>query len=188
MAEPLVAEFDTPERLIVAATTVRALGFADLDTFTPFPIAELDEALAIRRTRLPWLVLAGGFTGCFLALLIQWWTNAIDFPIDVGGRPLNSLPSDILIVFETTVLAASSTAFLAVLLGSKLPRLHHPNFDIHGIERTTVDSFALVIRSFVPAGAHDASETHGTIQTLRAELARLGAVRIVGPGEQGASR
>src|SRR5690349_14543870 len=101
MAEIVVAEFDSPERLVVAARHLRTLGYPRIDAFTPFPIPELDEVLAVPRTKLPYLVLAAGVSGAVIAFVIQWWTNAIDFPINVGGRPASSIPTDILIVFET---------------------------------------------------------------------------------------
>jgi hypothetical protein len=166
MAELLVAEFDSPEGVVAAAGRARELGHRRIDTYTPFPIPALDEALALRRTRLPYLVLVGGLSGAGIAFLIQWWTNAIDFPINVGGRPPNSLPTDILIIFETTVLLASFTAFAAALLGSRLPRLHHPVFDLPGFERTTLDRFWITI-----GDAHDRG-------LLGEELTRLGAVAV----------
>ena len=146
MAKVIVAEFDKAEHVVAAAERVRALGFRQVEAFSPFPIPELDEALAIRRTRLPLLVLLAGASGAGIALAVQWWTNAIDFPIDVGGRPTNSLPTHVLIVFETTVLFASITAFVGALVASGLPRLHDPVFDLPGFERTTLDRFWITIR------------------------------------------
>lgn len=145
MSEVLIAALESPEGVVEAARRVRALGYDRVEAYTPFPIPELDDALAIRRTRLPYLVFAGGLFGATAALLIQWWTNAFDYPIDVGGRPAFSIPADIPIVFETTVLLASFTAFAGVLLGARLPRLHDPVFDLPGFERTSVDRFWIVI-------------------------------------------
>lgn len=177
MAETVVAEFDSPERVVAAARRVRALGYSRIDAFTPFPIPALDEVLAIRRTRLPYLVLVGGLSGAVIAFVIQWWTNAIDFPINVGGRPPNSLPTDVLIVFETTVLLASFTAFAAALLGSRLPRLHHPVFDLPGFERTTLDRFWITIGD---AYANTGDVLDEELALLDEELARLGPVAIHG--------
>lgn len=170
MAEILVAEFDSPERLVAAANRVRALGYTRVDSFTPFPVAALDEALEIPRTKLRYLVLIAGICGGALAFLLQWWMNGIDYPINVGGRPPNSIPTHILIVFETTVLFAAITAFATALIGSGLPRLHHPVFDLPGFERTTLDRFWLTIG--------DAYIPRTQVRPLHDELARLGAVAV----------
>ena len=173
MREVVVAELDSPERIVQAARSVRALGYRRVEAFVPFPIPELDAVLGVRRTRLPYLVLLAGFAGATLALLIQWWTNAIDYPINVGGRPLSSLPTDMLIVFETTVLLSAGTAFATVLFGSRLPRLHDPIFDLPGFERTSLDRFWIVI-----GDAYDMDNTvlDEALGLLDGELARLGAV------------
>jgi hypothetical protein len=168
MREVLVAELDSPEGVVAAARRVRALGYSRVEAYTPFPIPELDDALAIRRTRIPILVLLAGFTGAGLALLIQWWTNAFDYPLEVGARPPFSLPADVPIVFETTVLLASITAFAAVLLAARLPRLHDPLFDLPGFERTRIDRFWIVIADafFMTSDIAEAEDEH------RAEVLR----------------
>ena len=99
----------------------------------------------MRRSRLPIAVFIGALTGCALAYWILWFTNARDYPLDVGGRPLNSIPADIPIMFETTVLFGSMTAFLAVLLLSRMPRLFHPIMTVEGHESITLDRFWLGI-------------------------------------------
>ena len=145
MTDLLIAELDSPETAIATARRVRELGYGRLEAYVPFPISELDDALAIRRTRTPYIVLLAGIAGAAIALLIQWWTNAWDYPLDVGGRPRFSIPTDIPIVFETTVLFAASAAFACVLLGARLPRLHDPVFDLPGFERTSIDRFWIVV-------------------------------------------
>lgn len=145
MREVLVAELDSPDALVRAAWCVRDHGFTRVEAYTPFPIPELDDALGIRRTRSPVVILAAGFAGAALSLFGLWWTNAYDYPINVGGRPLFSVPTDMPIVFELTVLAAALTAFAAVLLPARLPRLHDPLFDLPELGRTSIDRFSLVI-------------------------------------------
>ena len=177
MPDVLVAEVDSPERAIVAALRARELGYARLEAYTPFPIAELDSALGIRRPRLQLVVLGAGITGAALALLIQWWTNAVDYPLDVGGRPLFSIPTDIPIVFETTVLFAALAAFVSVFLAGRLPRLHDPVFDLPGFERTSVDRFWIVVGDAF-SGADDTREEE--VAELTRELERVGATVIRG--------
>ncbi len=171
MTAPLVAELDSPEALVAAASRARELGYAELDAYTPFSIPELDGVLPIRRTRVPAVALLAGLGGLVGSYLILWWTNAVNYPLDVGGRPLNSIPTHIPIMFETTILCAAFGTFAAVLLASRLPRLYDPIFDIDGFERTSVDRFWLVVRDVAPATSADTDE-------LRGELARLGALSI----------
>ncbi|MDF2693043.1 MAG: ABC-type Fe3+ transport system protein [Labilithrix sp.] len=177
MRDVIVAEVDSPERAILAARRVRELGYARIEAYTPFPVPELDEALAIRRTRLPFLVLLAGMAGAGVALFLQWWMNGIDYPIDVGGRPRASIPTAIPIVFETTVLFAAGAAFALVLLGAKLPRLHHPVFDLPGFERTSIDRFWIVVGDAFSA---DDDVLDEELAMLKDELHRIGAVVMRG--------
>ncbi len=174
---PVVAEFDTPEAVVEAAARLRALGYAKLEAYTPFPIPALERALAVRRTRLPLLVFIAGAIGASLSYLILWFTNAHDYRLNVGGRPFNSIPADIPIMFETTVLFAAGAAFFSALLLSGLPRLHHDVFALEGFERTTLDRFWITIGD---VHALRADEAEAELATLRSELARLGAVEVRG--------
>lgn len=156
--------FATPEELLAAAHAVRGLGYAEVETYAPYDVPELDEKLAIRRTRIPIAVFLAAALGCLVAFGILWGTNAYDYAIDVGGRPLDSLPADIPIVFETTVLFGSLTAFVLVFLRSGMPRLHHPIMEVDGIESASVDRFWIG----VAGGANDA--------VLRTRMTALGAL------------
>lgn len=141
----VAAEFDSPERAIAAAKRLVALGVGAIEAYTPFPVEELEAVLARPRPRIPMFVFLAGLSGLAGAVGLQHWLNAIDYPVLVGGRPLASFPTYVVIGFEATVLSASLVAFLAVLLGVKLPRLHDPIFDLPGFERATVDRFWLTI-------------------------------------------
>jgi hypothetical protein len=146
IARAILAEFATPEALLEAARTLRSAGFTDLETFTPCLVEGLDEALALPRPRvIPALVLVAGLTGLVVAVLIQQWTGATDFPLDVGGRPLSSWPAYVPIAFETTVLFAALAAFGAPLLLSQMPRLWHPVFEVEGFESATIDGYWLAV-------------------------------------------
>jgi hypothetical protein len=186
MGDIIVAELDTPEAVVEAARRVRALGYTGVEAYTPFPIPELDDALAIPRTRLPYFVLAAGIFGAAIALLIQWWTNAIDYPIDVGGRPRFSIPTAVPIVFETTVLVAGIAAFCAVLVRARLPRLHDPLFDLPGFDRTSIDRFWVIVhdrsdevmteRRLPLLAPADSSQPSDGLESLCAELQEIGAI------------
>lgn len=171
MREGTLFEFASPEELIVAVETLRAMGFARLDTYTPYAIPELDVKLGIARTRIPRAVFLAAALGCAVAFAILWFTNAYDYPLDVGGRPIDSLPADIPILFETTVLFGSLTAFLLVFIRSGLPRLFRPIFEVDGIESASVDRFWL--------GVEQRDALDDAVRTRMVELGAL-AVRTIG--------
>ena len=146
----LLAEFATPHELVRAAARVRAAGYTKWDAHTPFPVHGLDDAMGVRPTRLPYLVLGAGLVGCTSGYLMQWWMNAVDYPLIISGKPFNSIPADIPVMFELTVLFASLTAFLGMLVANALPRFHHPLFKIAAFRRATTDAFFLVIEASDP--------------------------------------
>lgn len=163
----LLAEFPDEKELIGAAREIRTSGFEKLDAFTPFPIHELDEALKVPSTRLPWLVLGAGLSGGAAALALQWWTNAVDYPLIISGKPLFSLPANIPVTFEVIILAAAFTAFFGMLALNGLPKLANPLLRNERFKRVTSDGFFLLV------SAEDARfDPVGTEQTLR----RAGAV------------
>jgi hypothetical protein len=180
VADPVVVEVDSADAVVAAARRLRAMGYTALEAYTPFPIPELDEVLHIPRTKLPWLALAGGASGGAGALFLQWWTNAYDYPLDVGGRPPNSIPTDIPITFELTVLFTALTAFGAALLLSGLPRLHHRVFEIDGFERTTIDRFWIVVGDLRTLGEGVSREE---VQLIGEELASLRPLSVRGARE-----
>ena len=141
----LLAEFDGPQSLKRAAVVMRDAGFSRWDTHSPFPIHGMDRAMGIRPTVLPWLVLGAGITGAAVALLLQWWTNAIDYPFIISGKPLFSLPANIPITFELIVLFSGLTAFGGALGLSRLPQFSHPVFRPERFGRATSDGFFLSI-------------------------------------------
>ncbi len=171
MREGTHFEFTSPEQILAAAGTLRAMGFTRLEAYTPYPLPELEDTLAIRRSRIPRAVFVAATIGCALAFAILWFTNAHDYPLDVGGRPLDSLPADIPIMFETTVLFGSLTAFLLVFLRSGLPRLHRPVFEVEGIESASIDRFWIGIDPSEPVD-----------ETVRARMIELGAVTVRAAG------
>ena len=142
----LLAEFSTHEELLRAAKKAYEAGFRKMDGFAPFPVEGLAEALG-KRTRLPVLVLAGGIIGGVGAYYMEWYANAVSYPINIGGRPIHSWPSFIPITFELTVLAAALTAFFAALALNGLPRPYHSLFNVPEFERASQDRFFLCIEA-----------------------------------------
>lgn len=140
----LMAEFSTPQELLRAAEKAYEQGFRKMDGYAPFPVEGLAEALG-RKTRLPLLVLIGGIIGGLSAYFMEWDANVISYPINIGGRPLNSWPAFIPITFELTVLGAALTAFFFSLGLSGLPRPYHPVFNVPEFDRASQDRFFLCI-------------------------------------------
>jgi hypothetical protein len=145
-----MAEFESPTALVEAAHRAREAGYTRMDGFSPFPIEELTEALGVRPTRLPLLVLIGGLVGCFGGFFMQWYSAVVDYPINVGGRPFNSWPMFMPVTFEMTVLIAGLTTVLAVLGLNGLPQPYHPVFNVPRFALATRDRFFLCIEATDP--------------------------------------
>jgi len=120
----LMAEFDSPTALVNAARAAREKGYRKLDAYSPFPIEELSDALDLHKNRLPLIVLAGGIVGGMAGYLMQYYVTVWSFPINVGGRPLHSWPSYIVITFELTILLAAISAVMGLLALCGLPMLY----------------------------------------------------------------
>ncbi len=146
----LLVEFDKVDELLVAARTVRDAGYTRWDAHTPFVIHGLDAAMGVKKTILPHLVFAGGLTGTVAGILLQWWTNAVDYPFLISGKPMFSLPANIPIAFETTILFAAITALVGMLALNGLPQLHHPLFRNRSFKRATDDRFFITIEAADP--------------------------------------
>src|SRR5262245_47819589 len=143
----LMAEFDNPTALVEAATRARLDGYRDMDAYSPIPIEELNEALGLRRTRLPRLVLLGGILGGIAGFALEAWTQAIAYPMNIGGRPYISWPQFIPVTFETTVMGSAFTAFFAMWALNKLPMPYHPVFNVTAFDRASTDRFFLCIEA-----------------------------------------
>jgi len=146
----LMAEFPDPSALVAAARRTREAGYRRMDAYSPFPIEELSEALGHHHDRLPLLVLIGGVVGGTAGFLFQYWASAIDYPINVGGRPLLSWPSFIPVTFEMTILVAAFVAVLGMLGLNGLPMPYHPVFNVERFVNASRNRFFLCIESRDP--------------------------------------
>lgn len=144
------AEFDSVDPLLAACRRVRDAGYTKTDAYTPFPVHGIDKALDIKPTVLPWIALVGGLTGTTIALTMQIWMNAIDYPYIISGKPFISMPAFIPVSFELTVLLASFGAFFGMLALNKLPRYSNPVFTDPRFDRATDDKFFLYIEATDP--------------------------------------
>jgi len=140
------AEFDDPTALVNAARAVRQAGYKRFEAYSPYPVRELDEIIPGWNPIAP-LVLFGGIAGAVTAWIMQSWIAIVDFPINVGGRPLYSWPSFVPITFELTVLVASLAAFFGTWGVAGLPLPHHPVFNLKEFARASNDRFFLCIEA-----------------------------------------
>lgn len=160
----LLAEFASVDDLLKAIRQVRAAGYSCLDAFAPYPLKEAAEALGFRRTVVPLVMLLGGLIGCSGAFLMQYWTAVYDYPINVGGRPLDSWPSFIPITFELTVLTSALVGFFGLLALCGLPMLYHPVFNVPAFARASRDRFFLCVDATDPQ--YDPEGTRRLLETL----------------------
>lgn len=163
----LMAEFRSPETLLAAARRASGEGFKRMDAYTPFPVEGLAEAIGFHSTRVPLIVLIGGIVGCFGGFFLQYWVAVIDYPLNVGGRPLNSWPSFIPVTFEMTILVAALSAFLGVLALNGLPMPYHPVFNVEQFELASRNRFFLCIEAADPL--FDRERTAKFLESLKPE-------------------
>jgi hypothetical protein len=143
----LIAEFGAPDDLVAAARQAREAGYRRMDAYTPFPVEELNDALGLGRTWVPFLVLIGGMLGAALGYGMQYYIAVIDYPLNIGGRPLHSWPAFIPVTFEMTVLVAGLFAVLGMLALNGLPMPYHPVFNVPGFTLASHDRFFLCIEA-----------------------------------------
>ncbi len=153
-----LAEYETPGEILHAAEQVRDAGFTKWDCFTPFPVHGLDNAMGIRKTILPWIVLCMGLTGLTIAITLQWYVNSpytqsaslyvlSGYPLTISGKPYWSLPANVPVMFELTVLFSALTTFYGLWTLIRLPRFHHPVFSVARFRRVTDDRFFLLVEA-----------------------------------------
>lgn len=151
MKSGILAEFETTRALLAAIEAMRAAGFRDMDAYTPYPVKEVMEALALPRSRVPLYALGAGIFGAGYAYLIQWWANGFAYALNVGSRPLGAVPAFIPATFEGTVILASLTAVVSFLGFSRIPRLYAPVAEVEGFDRASIDRYFLALDERDPA-------------------------------------
>ncbi len=164
----VMAEFASAEELLDATRRAHAAGYRRMEAYSPMPVEGLAEALGPRRDRLSPLVFLGGLVGGLGAFFMQWYSSVYHYPLNVGGRPLNSWPAFIPITFEVTVLVAGITAVLGMLGLNGLPRPYHPVFNVPNFASASGDRFFLSIQ-----GTDPMFDRAGTAKYLEGLGARL---------------
>jgi Alternative complex III, ActD subunit len=162
----LVAEFDTQEALLEAARRVHAAGYRRTDAFSPYPIFGLADALGFHDRRLSLFTLIGGIAGLAGGYGIEYWTQVVNFPINIGGRPFHSWVAFIPPAFEATILVGAFTAGISMLLLNGLPRPYHPLFNAPRFSHATQDGFFLAIEASDPK--FQADDTRAFLASLQA--------------------
>jgi hypothetical protein len=165
----IIAEFETPAAILEAAKKVRDAGYRKWDVFTPFPIHGIDKVMGLKNSLVGWFSLAMG-GGAFLSGMgLLWFTNAFDYPLIVGGKPMYSVPMSFVPSYILMVMGGAIGALVGMLALNQLPRLHHPLFNSSRFALVSRDRFLLVI------GAND--ERFSTVET-RALLETIGGKHI----------
>ncbi len=155
----LMAEFATPAQILAATHRAHAEGYRVMDAYTPYPVEGLAEELDLPRTRVPSVVLLGGLVGLTAGFFMQYWAMAVDYPLNIGGKPLNSWPAFVPIAFEVMVLVASLSAILGMFFLNGLPQPYHPVFNVSRFARASQDRFFLCIESADPKFEPTATRT-----------------------------
>ncbi|MGA9190993.1 MAG: DUF3341 domain-containing protein [Anaerolineales bacterium] len=163
----LMAEFEDPDDLLAASAKVRDAGYEAFDAYTPFPIDGLGEAVGHKRSPIPLLVFGGGLMGALTGFGMMWSSAVIFYPVNAGGRPLNSWPAFIPITFELTILFAALTAMVSMFFLNKLPMPYHPVFNVPSFQRASQDRFFLCIEAEDPK--FDPDKTRAFLEGLGPE-------------------
>ena len=164
----VLAEFPSGASLVDATTKMRVAGFSELDTFSPYPLHGGSEALGLPRSKVPLIALCGALVGMVSALGFQTWMNSVDYPLNVGGRPLLSLPAWIPITFELSVLLAAFGIFFGLLALSRLPQPYHPVFEHEAFRNASTHGFWLSVQR---TATQD-------VERIRNQLTALGASQV----------
>jgi hypothetical protein len=160
----ILAEFDSPTDLVGAARRTYDAGYRKIDAYSPFPVEELADAIGFHRNGVPLVVLIGGLLGCVGGYVLQYWIAAINYPINIGGRPYNSWPAFIVVTFEMTILFGGLAALFGMLALNGLPMPHHPVFNVPRFALATKDRFFLII--FSSDAKYNPVETRRFLESL----------------------
>lgn len=150
MREGILVEVGDEEALARAVRRMRELGYREMEAFTPFASEEVARAMALPRGPLSRATLLGALGGGGLAYLIMWWTNVVDYPLNVGGRRLHAWPAFLPITFESAVLVGGLAVFFGFLLACGLPRPWTPLFEVPAFRRATSHAFLLAVSARDP--------------------------------------
>ncbi len=170
----VLGEFPSADSMLAGVDALRRAGYERLETYTPFDVPGLDEHLGLRRSKIGWVVVAGGIVGLILGYGIQWWANVHNYPLNSGGRPVHAVPAFVFPTFEATILFAGFAAFFGLFAWLRLPRLWAPIDEVSGFERASIDRF------WIAVGAISTNEDGDRASAI---LRTAGALNTVGPAD-----
>lgn len=165
----LLAEFSDSDALLAATNRAYSAGYRRIDAYSPYPVDGLSEALGMHHTWLSVVVLGGGVLGALTGYGMQYYAMVIDYPLNVGGKPLHSWPAFIPVTFELTILFAGLAALLGMLALNGLPMPYHPVFNVERFSHASRDAFFLGI---------DARDPQFDLNSTRSFLESLGPVEV----------
>jgi hypothetical protein len=160
----MMAEFDSATALFEAARSTRQAGYNKIDAYSPFPIEGLAEEIGAPHD-VPLVVLIGGIIGGLTGYLMQYWMSAVDYPLNIGGKPAHSWPAFIVITFEMTILFAGISAVFGMLALNGLPMPYHPVFNVPRFALASKDRFFLIVFSSDPK--YNSAITRDFLQSLQ---------------------
>ncbi|HEX3866111.1 MAG TPA: DUF3341 domain-containing protein [Gemmatimonadaceae bacterium] len=164
------AEFADEATFVAAIKRLRQEGYGRVEAYSPYPVPSAEQELSERPSALPWIVFVAGLAGGVSGYLIQWYANAVSYPLNIGGRPAHATPAFFIPSFEGLVLAASLAAFVGLFALLRLPKPWHPMFEVDGFERASLDRFWIAV---------DADDAQVLLQRSPPSFDGLNAVRIV---------
>jgi len=160
----LIAEFDSPTEIVLAARKAHAEGYRRMDAYSPFSVEGLAESIGFKRNRVAPVCLAGGLLGLATAYILQYWINNMAYPLNIGGRPFHSWPAFIIVTFELTILFGGLAAAVGMLVMNGLPLPYHPVFNVPSFTAASRDKFFLCIEAADPR--FDRAATYAFLSTL----------------------
>ena len=160
----VMAEFDSAQLLVHAARRTHEAGYRKIDAYSPFPVEELADAIGFHRNHVPLVTLLGAITGGLTGYLMQYWIAVVSYPVNVGGRPLHSWPSFIIVTFEMTILFGAISAVFGMLALNGLPMPYHPVFNVPRFAFASKDRFFLIV--FASDPKYDAKGTRQFLEDL----------------------
>lgn len=161
----MAAIFHDEHQVVKAAARVRESGFTKFDAISPYPVHGMEEACGIKRSWIPYVTFVAGLTGCGLAWLMEWWISAVNWPLNIGGKPYHSFPAFVPIMFELTVLIGALSSVAALFYACGIPKVNPPVID----PALTSHKFAI----FIPSDDTGYSE-----QKVEALFRELGAAEV----------
>ena len=168
----VVGEFSSGGEARQALRRLRELGYAKetLDAFSPYPVEGIDEVLELPPSRIRGFAFVAGLSGAALGYAVQWYTSAVDYPLNVGNRPPHAGPAFVPITFEMMVLFAALTIFFGLMWLYRFPRPHHPLFELESFRTASTGGF------WVSVTTEKREETEPLLRHLRELAARNASV------------